>query len=759
MRHHGRRLPPLAPLLIVAAALAAAVAFPCGAAGAAPARPQAVIVIADKLAVEDFQEFPAALEPLAERLSTGGAAGMMNVRTAAGATSANGYASLAAGARAAVGPWAGLALAPGETHQGLPAASLYESLTGLPPRGSLLHLGIGELYQAGLVQPGAPRAGLLGGLLKEAGLTAALLGDGDVASERQRYGALLVMDDAGSVLLGDAGGPLLLRDPRFPGGARTDYGRLRQRLAEILEIADVVAVDLGDLARLEAYGAQLSPARARALRRASLERIARFVRELLELPPSRPRLVYLVSPSPSAAPGRQGILLTPVFRWELAPGSGTAGTGPGLLTSATTRRPGLVANVDFLPAVLADLGLEAAPARGGRPWRPVAHPAPLEALLERYAEIKRVHLQRLPVIQPYFFAVLGLLGAGGLASAGMRAGIVPARGRWTALWRGIYAGFLAGPAALLLLPLFPPAPLTATWLLAAGLSLVLALGCGLLGRGKALRTAGLLGGATALLIAADTALQAPLMQRSLLGYDPVAGSRYYGIGNEYMGVLLGASLMCCAWLLDAARDRMPRARAARIPAALLAGAAFLMLHPRLGINVGGAISAGAAAFFGWTFAAGRRLGPGRILAFTAAAAAVLAAFAYLDSRLSGPEASHLGQVMQQAASAGADPLWELFGRKLAMNWRLIRLTVWSRVVFLAFALLAAAAFVPNRFSRVLARRFPGLMDMTKASVASALVALAVNDSGVVAASTLLLWPALTVLSVAPETLAAGLEPP
>src|SRR5690606_1237242 len=142
VRHHGRRLPPLAPLLIVAAALAAAVAFPCGAAGAAPARPQVVIVIADKLAVEDFQEFPAALEPLAERLSTGGAAGMMNVRTAAGATSANGYASLAAGARAAVGPWAGLALAPGETHQGLPAASLYQSLTGLSAQGRPPQLGL-----------------------------------------------------------------------------------------------------------------------------------------------------------------------------------------------------------------------------------------------------------------------------------------------------------------------------------------------------------------------------------------------------------------------------------------------------------------------------------------------------------------------------------------------------------------------------------------------------------------------------------------
>ena len=33
-----------------------------------------------------------------------------------------------------------------------------------------------------------------------------------------------------------------------------------------------------------------------------------------------------------------------------------------------------------------------------------------------------------------------------------------------------------------------------------------------------------------------------LIQNSVLGYDPMAGARYYGIGNEYLGILLGSSI-------------------------------------------------------------------------------------------------------------------------------------------------------------------------------------------------------------------------
>src|SRR5690606_40842837 len=91
---------------------------------------------------------------------------------------------------------------------------------------------------------------------------------------------------------------------------------------------------------------------------------------------------------------------------------------------------------------------------------------------------------------------------------------------------------LAFPAALLLLSLFPPAPLFVTWALILGLVACLTLLVALLSRMRGTGPAGLLGCITAALLAADISLGAPLMQRSLLGYDPVAGSRYYGIGNE-----------------------------------------------------------------------------------------------------------------------------------------------------------------------------------------------------------------------------------
>jgi len=710
-----------------------------------------VIVAVDKLAVEDFQEFPGALTALTTKLSQG-AAGLMNVRTAGSAASASGYLSLATGSRAAAGQWAGLALTPGETHQGFPAPAYYQSLTGSAAAGAFLHLGIGELYQKNATgSTGTGSLPLLGSFLKKAGLTAALLGDADAAGERRRYGALLVMDEAGTVSLGGAGSSLLKEDAAFPGGVRTDYERLQERLGELLDVADVIAVDLGDLARLETVSGFLTSERARELRRTALERIAIFVSQLVEKETARPRIVYVVSPSPSAMLGRPGILITPVLRWEIEPQAGAAGaSGTGLLTSATTRRPGLIANVDFLPTVLDELGLGTPTGAGGRPWQVLPHAGAFDALLARYDEIKRVHLQRLPVIQPYFFGVLTLVVAGTTGILLAQFGFFQPSLRTALAWRILLTAFLSVPAALLLLALFPHASLATTWIGLGVLSLLLTLLAALAGRRRALGPPGVLGVITVVLLCADIVLEAPLMQRSLLGYDPVAGSRFYGIGNEYMGALIGAGLMACAWILGDVRDEGTRSkRRAIIPTLLFVALTFLMLHPRLGINVGGAISAASTAVFAYAFASGRRLNARLVLGSGAAIAAVLVVTAYFDSLLFGQEASHLGQVMKSTQDLGADPLWSMFGRKLAVNWRLIRLTVWSRVVFVALALLAVTAFVPNRLGGELERRFPGLIEMTKAAVAASLVALVVNDSGVVAASTLLLWPVLTVLSVAP----------
>ena len=85
----------------------------------------------------------------------------------------------------------------------------------------------------------------------------------------------------------------------------------------------------------------------------------------------------------------------------------------------------------------------------------------------------------------------------------------------------------------------------------------------------------------------------PLMKASILGYDPIVGARFYGIGNEYMGFLLGATLMGTAALLEKYRlDRQP----ARLVSMVILITVFLTLAlPSLGTNVGGAM----AAFFGF----------------------------------------------------------------------------------------------------------------------------------------------------------------
>ena len=57
---------------------------------------------------------------------------------------------------------------------------------------------------------------------------------------------------------------------------------------------------------------------------------------------------------------------------------------------------------------------------------------------------------------------------------------------------------------------------------------------------------------TALLVGLDTLTGSSLMRFSFLGYDPIGGARFYGLGNEYMGIMIGALIMgwvCLAELL------------------------------------------------------------------------------------------------------------------------------------------------------------------------------------------------------------------
>ena len=60
-------------------------------------------------------------------------------------------------------------------------------------------------------------------------------------------------------------------------------------------------------------------------------------------------------------------------------------------------------------------------------------------------------------------------------------------------------------------------------------------------------------GFTAALIVLDIATGGSMIRNSVLGYDPIIGARYYGIGNEYMGVVTG-SIIIAVCSLPAAKS-------------------------------------------------------------------------------------------------------------------------------------------------------------------------------------------------------------
>lgn len=381
--------------------------------------------------------------------------------------------------------------------------------------------------------------------------------------------------------------------------------------------------------------------------------------------------------------------------------------GPGipkgsLLTSPTTRTRGLIAAIDLTDE--------------GRPPAFLPSRAPL-------AEVETLD-RRVTATEAAKGWTLGLYGAfAGLAVLLSVAAI--AAGRGAGLARALLLIAAAGPIALLLVGLFAATPAALYAALFALLSLLLALGIALFRRRRPERWTRTAVGLTGILLLIDGLRGAPLVANSPLSAYYLAGIRYYGIGNEYMGFLLGSLLMTAP----------PR----WMPGTGLLATAVLGL-PMLGADAGGAM-ASTVAFARACLPPRRWRAPAALLA----AVAVAALLALLDRALPAAAQSHIGQ----AAGKGPQTWLEIARRKLAMS---------VRIALTPGALIAVAGLAPTwialsrgriggRVRRALAQEteFPTRL---AAAAWGAAAALALNDSGLVAALLLLAPVTATVVESA-----------
>ena len=385
---------------------------------------------------------------------------------------------------------------------------------------------------------------------------------------------------------------------------------------------------------------------------------------------------------------------------------GAAGLRGGTtLYSDSTRTEGVVSSTDVAPTVLDRFGIEIPDEMSGKPIeaRGDATPAELSKLRNRLTDLG-----------PRRWAViwLGLFGAvllGGLAGV--------ARGDAGLPGRVLLLGAMWLPTLLLVTAaLGPSAPVE---------GLAVAVGGGLL----ALATDRIRPWPRALALPAvvavavhvvDLALGSELVRQSLLGPNPVLGSRFFGAGNELEIALAAVGLLGLGGALATAPPR------ARVWGFAIGGGvlAFTLAWGRLGADVGAVPTVIAGATVAALVAAGRIAWRLRIAILLVAPVAGLAALALLDLATGGD--AHFSRSVLEAG--GLDEIADIAERRVRLSYRSLGR---GAIPFLvAFALISLA--VGFRYRRTLlasTEGAPGVAAGVYGLLAATLVGALTNDSG------------------------------
>ncbi len=670
--------------------------------------------------------------PNLRALTGQGAVGIMNVRSAGSFTPDNAYATFGAGERALGSPEAGHAFKTGDLYEGGRAEEVFARRTGRQPLpGAVLVMDYPRILKNNSRLDQVLGPGTLGATLEKAGKKTAVLGNADTRQGPGREAALAVMNREGLVFTGEVGTGLCRSNPSKPWGMETDYQRLLSAIERTMAEVDCVVVELGDTSRVEKYRDFLLPAQREEYRRRALTDADRFLGALLDKINLDRTLLLLVTPFPPHDAVEQGDTLTPV----LAAGPGF---NAGLLFSPGTRRPGIITCSDLQATIFNRLGIPKPPGLPGRSLTWTPEEAPLTALAKLNGRIVRVNNARGPVLKGFvliqiilFIVILLVI-------------LRPPRRVW--IYEGLQmmlAGIAAVPLALLVLPGFavPGVEGVALYLVAAGLAAAWV--SRRKGAGGPVFPA-LLALVTAFFLLVDILRHSPLMSESLLGFSPVGGARYYGIGNEYLGILLGGSVIGATYFLDRTGNRLW----GKITVVLFFALCLLAAAtPWLGANLGGALALSVAylvtglSLFAWR-TPGKRFWP-----VLAGGIGVLALLGVVDF-LRDPEAqSHVGQLVTMMRAEGVAAAVPIILRKIKMNLTLIEYTIWSRILVTFLIVLIVLSLHPGKKPGEISRSFPALVKGFRGALAGSVAALVFNDSGIVAAATSLLFPVVTLTMI------------
>jgi hypothetical protein len=378
------------------------------------------------------------------------------------------------------------------------------------------------------------------------------------------------------------------------------------------------------------------------------------------------------------------------------------GYSDGLLTSASTRRPGMTLITDLTPSVLSwrgrriPSGVVGSQLRGtARGTAPGALAAAVRGLIgqDTAAQVYRSTIT-------LFFLCYGL-GEGilfGLLAVILRGSGEERTRRRRSAYRvaGVAAG--AVPAGTFLAALVPwwqlPHPAIVLYALALAWAAVIA-AVALAGpwRRDPLGPPGLVAAVTVAVIGIDVMTGSRLQLETPFGLSALVAGRFYGVGNNALGVYAVAGILCAAWAGVTALRAGSRRRAVAAAAAVALFAVVASGWPGFGDKVGGTIAMVPGFLLLLAAVADLKINLRRGLLIAVSGLVLVTGFALLNYFIPATGPSDIGAFVGQVLHGGAGGILQ---RKVSSNVHSLTETSYAPVVPVAVVALAAALAWPAR---------------------------------------------------------------
>lgn len=661
-----------------------------------------------------------------------GAAASVSLRTIGPVTTpGEAYVTMGAGNRAGVEDGiAGLALPPPAAYEGDAAVQVFERRCGCSSqKATVLHVGMPRvnalndryLYDA---EPGA-----LADALREAGHRTAVVANADqefggVGDGVHREAALAMVDGVGRVPYGSVGPQLVVKDPKAPFGVRMDRDATADAVRAAWDGADVLLLEMSDLARVEAYipvASEEAIAGERAAAMARADELLEVVLRDIDLEQDRVLVIGPTGPRGRAQLGISALI--------------GAGIEPGEARSATTRRPGFVSLPDVAPTVLDAFGVEPPGAMTGNAITSAGGGTPTDDTIAGLVYDNEVAQFRDRATGPISatFVIFQVLTYGAAALA---------LTRWRRMrgWVAFAALItLAQPSLAFASRLVPYQNLTIVGYVAA----FFAAGAALAGIATAVgrvaeRRMGpagpmvaplLLVGLTLAVLLVDALVGSPLQINTVFGYSPTVAGRFAGWGNLAFALVASASIVLATglWGIGVLEGR---GRRTALAAVLLAVVVVFDGLPFLGSDVGGVLALVPASAVVVLLLSGRAVNPRRLVLIGIGTIALLSLFAAVD--LSRPKESrtHLGRIAAKVIDADSGGLATIVARKVNANISILTSSIWTWVIPVAILFLSFLVWKRTGLLRALEERVPGLRAGLIGALVAGALGFALNDSGV-----------------------------